>query len=696
MSRNKTIVAYLMVVATILFLSCSDRQDKVPAGDIFDESNLPAAEKMIWEAVHAYDFDRVLMLADSFAMTGDISSVTANYYRGAAAVNNGKLKVAEKHLRNATADTVPDGADLRAYLKAKALLSRILSSESNYEGALQEALPTLKAMDSLGCKDYGDMSQLHIVIGECQQNLHMTAEAATSFTRAYDVLRKWMDADSTGKDTPRIIIRLDNISTSYIFTSDYARAKMWLEREDSALTVYNTKPEVVENQADMLRGSVSLDLAEVCQQLGQSQEAARHYDEYCTTSFSKQLVARINATDYLLLAGRYAEAADNYSSLDDVIAERNMDLSLDNIGTYLLPKMRANVLAGRKDSAVAVGMKIVECFDSALTRQKEDVAAELATVYDTQGKERQIAEQEMRLSRVRVLALVVAIIALTMFFFVIDIFRRRAAKRLAKVNAAKERMESELNIARNIQMSMVPSTFPDQKGLDMYASMTPAKEVGGDLYGYHILGDQIYFCIGDVSGKGVPASLFMAQVTRLFHALASQGMAPAEIANHMNVELSGEDNEQGMFVTMFICRLNLKLYLLEYCNAGHNPPVIGIDNGQLTNEEAPANSQLSTFNYQFLNVEPNAPIGLWPELKYVGESIESFKNRLLLLYTDGLNEAEDTEQKQFGEDHLLDILRHTHFNSAKQVIKILTDEVRRHRNGAEPNDDLTMMCVKLG
>ena len=171
----------------------------------------------------------------------------------------------------------------------------------------------------------------------------------------------------------------------------------------------------------------------------------------------------------------------------------------------------------------------------------------------------------------------------------------------------------------------------------------------------------------------------MAQATRLFHALASQGMAPAEIATHMNAELSGEDNEQGMFVTMFICRLNLKFSLFEYCNAGHNPPAIGNEDGQ----------------FSFLEVKPNAPIGLWPGLEYEGESIDFFKDRLLFLYTDGLNEAEDSAQNQFGDDRLLEILRQTHFHTAKQVIETMTQEVERHRNGAEANDDLTMLCLRI-
>ena len=337
-----------------------------------------------------------------------------------------------------------------------------------------------------------------------------------------------------------------------------------------------------------------------------------------------------------------------------------------------------NYEAGRKDSALAVAVKIASLIDSAVIKQKDNQAAELATIYETQKKEAQIARQQTELSHQRMIGLIVAIITLIVFFVVIDIYRHKSAKRLAKVNAAKERMEGELSIARNIQMSMVPHTFPERDDLDMYAMMTPAKEVGGDLYSYLIQGDVLYFCVGDVSGKGVPASLFMAQSTRLFHALASQDMSPAEICTHMNDELT-EDNEQSMFVTMFICRLNMKLNLFEYCNAGHNPPVIGNADGQLS----------------FLDMEANAPIGLWPGLEFVGESIEYFKDRLLFIYTDGLNEAENNQQEQFGDERILELLRLAPNASAEQIIETLADAVSQHRNGAEPNDDLTMMCIHV-
>ena len=203
--------------------------------------------------------------------------------------------------------------------------------------------------------------------------------------------------------------------------------------------------------------------------------------------------------------------------------------------------------------------------------------------------------------------------------------------------------------------------------------------MGGDLYGYVLQDDKLYFAVGDVSGKGVPASLFMAQATRLFLTLATQGMMPAEICTRMNDALSGDDNESGMFVTFFLGLIDLTTGHLSFCNAGHNPPVIGGD----------------ADHGNFLDVIPNAPIGLFPGLDYEGEEIESIKGKPLFIYTDGLNEAENREQQQFGDDHLLGILRNTRFENARQVIDTLTAEVERHRNGAEPNDDLTMMCVRV-
>ena len=255
----------------------------------------------------------------------------------------------------------------------------------------------------------------------------------------------------------------------------------------------------------------------------------------------------------------------------------------------------------------------------------------------------------------------------------------RYIEELKETTAQKASMESELQVASGIQMSMLPNKFPDREGLDMYASMTPAKEVGGDLYNYLLKDDSLYFCLGDVSGKGVPASLFMAQATRLFRTLANQQMAPADICTHMNEALSGDENTTSMFVTLFVGVVDLKTGHLSFCNAGHNPPVIG--GGE--------------HHGDFLTMLPNFPIGVLSGLQFQGEEIENIKGRPLFIYTDGLNEAENRQFEQFGDDRLLDILRNTHFDTARQVVETLAAEVERHRDGADPNDDLTMMCLRI-
>ena len=368
----------------------------------------------------------------------------------------------------------------------------------------------------------------------------------------------------------------------------------------------------------------------------------------------------------------------------------NMSEALDYIGRYQHTAEKLGDVSSQKVALYEKSLTYEKFghFSDALTvfRQFTDLKDSLAGVEDREklnelnkrfevaelkmdGERKQMAAERRQLYLVLIIVLLV-MVAVVVFAY----YRRRADRRMAAVTAEKKRIESELQIARDIQMSMVPSVFPDCEGLDMYASMTPARQVGGDLYGYVHLGDKLYFALGDVSGKGVPASLFMAQATRLFRTLASQQMMPAEICTRMNDALSGDDNESGMFVTFFLGLVDLQTGHLDFCNAGHNPPVL---------------------DGQFMNMKPNAPIGLWPGLEYEGEAIDTIKGRQLFLYIDGLNEAENTEQQQFGEDRLLDILRTSHFDSARQVVESLGAEVERHRNGAEPSDDLTMMCLSL-
>jgi serine phosphatase RsbU (regulator of sigma subunit) len=426
---------------------------------------------------------------------------------------------------------------------------------------------------------------------------------------------------------------------------------------------------------DWYLANVKLSQAMIAEAQGKKDEAQASYNDYLATDYSKTNEGRMIGNSYLMLSQRYAEAADNYSVADQLIQAYEYEPNLQMIGNIMMPKLRANYLAGRKDSVVRVAMQIAEMYDTALVKQMRDATAEMATIYDVEGKERMIAEREAEISQQRLIGVTIALVALIIFFIIFTWIRNR----MVKMKAKQDRIDDELRIASEIQMSMVPSTFPKREGLDMYATMTPAKEVGGDLYGYLLQGDKLYFCVGDVSGKGVPASLFMAQATRLFRTLAAQNMMPAEICTRINNALSGEDNQKCMFVTFFIGLLDLQTGRLDYCNAGHNNPVIDVADSHC----------------DFLGGASNTPLGAMEGLPFKGETIDCIKGRLLFIYTDGLNEAMDNDHNLYGDDRMLDFLKKTSAKNTHQLIESMSDDVERHRKGAEPSDDLTMMAIWL-
>ena len=314
--------------------------------------------------------------------------------------------------------------------------------------------------------------------------------------------------------------------------------------------------------------------------------------------------------------------------------------------------------------------------------QMNEFDAELSLTYaENDAKEQQLANEHLKLTAGAVIALI--IIGFLSFF---AYRRNKHLKHLESVNhelqnaydqleettKAKERIESELRIAREIQKRMLPHVFPRRRDIDIYAMMTPAKEVGGDLYAYALIDDLLYFCVGDVSGKGVPAALFMAEVTRMFRTLVDGKLTPEAIASRLNHALV-EDNEQGMFVTMFIGLIHLNTGHMEFCNAGHNPPLL---------------------NGEFMEMESNAPIGLWSEVEYEGEEVDDMHGKTLFVYTDGINEAENIKHEQFGDDRLKALLQKD-WGDARETSESIHRAVEDFVGDAEPSDDLTKMCIKM-
>lgn len=251
---------------------------------------------------------------------------------------------------------------------------------------------------------------------------------------------------------------------------------------------------------------------------------------------------------------------------------------------------------------------------------------------------------------------------------------------LKATTANKERIESELRIAHSIQMGMIPKSFPafpERDDLMLTAKLVPAKEVGGDLYDFFIENEKLYFMIGDVSGKGIPASLVMAVTCRLFRSVASHLDKPEEIITSLNNSLS-DGNESNMFCTAFLGILDLKTGHLDYCNAGHNAPLLIDSDG----------------NVSAMEVIPNLPLGLFEGFPYQGQEATITKGTMLYLFTDGVNEAENNVMEQFGDDRLVSLLKSKATCGPAEITESTFAEVQRYADGADQSDDITVMCLK--
>ena len=672
----------LFLVLTVLLLTATacHRNNQSNNKSTADSLLTKQALDSIYEMAKTQNLEKTFQLIDSFKNAGRITPAQADHQRGVAHYMRDELLEGVVYWRKVI-EACTNGSENNPtlYIKALTNLASYYSTDSEYEEALHLLMPVVNDFVNNPDVDPDLIGSMYAIMAECQLVLKHYDEAKNSFAKAFSFYQKKLDTNPPANKVAQIIASCANVFIFYDAETHPKEKLFWTERVDSLLEVMKAMPDVNMEYYDWLHGQACLSHAMILMTEKKPDEAAKYYEQFLQTSYGKEDDGRYNSVSYLEANGRYDEIADIYQNYDSYSENIGREMSLEHIINGLFTKFHFNYYAGRKDTAMAVILRIDSLIQPAFKKQKESDAAKLATIFETQQKEAQISKQQAELSQQRLWGAVIVFALITLFFIIYTLHRRRAAKRIAEMRAAQERIESELRIARDIQMSMVPSVFPEREGLDMYASMSPAKEVGGDLYGYVLLGDRLYFALGDVSGKGVPASLFMAQATRLFRTLAVQQMMPAEICTRMNDALSGDDNESGMFVTFFLGLIDLKTGHLDFCNAGHNPPVIG--GGENHGD--------------FLNMQPNAPIGLWPGLEFEGEEIENIKGRPLFIYTDGLNEAENQQQEQFGDKRLLDILRNTHFDSAQQVIDTLTAEVEHHRNGAEPNDDLTMMCIRV-
>ncbi len=249
-------------------------------------------------------------------------------------------------------------------------------------------------------------------------------------------------------------------------------------------------------------------------------------------------------------------------------------------------------------------------------------------------------------------------------------------KHLRRVNAEKERIDSELQMASQIQQSLLPQGELDAEDVELAGFLKPAREVGGDIYDYFIRDGKLFFCIGDVSGKGAPSAILMAVIHALFRSASAYESNPARIMQTIN-ETSCRGNDTNMFVTMFIGVLDLPTGNLRYCDAGHDAPII-MENGE----------------YKMVDVATHLPLGVFDDVQYGVQSLTLQPESIIFLYTDGLTEAKNRARRQFGLKRVQEALRGSTERNPYEILETITEGVDDFVKGAEQSDDLTMLVIR--
>lgn len=258
---------------------------------------------------------------------------------------------------------------------------------------------------------------------------------------------------------------------------------------------------------------------------------------------------------------------------------------------------------------------------------------------------------------------------------------KQQMEELRQSTASKAAIESELKVASDIQMSMLPKIFPaypERDDIDIFGQLTPAKAVGGDLFDFFIRDEKLFFCIGDVSGKGVPAALVMAVTRAQFRTVSSHESMPERIITRLNEAMS-EGNDSNMFVTLFVGVLDLPTGRLRYCNAGHDAPM------------------LIGSNIGMLPCDSNLPVGVMGDWKFTMQETQIDPFTTIFLYTDGLTEAENIDHAQFTEQRILEVANETLASNSHKpalLVESMTNAVREFVNGAEQSDDLTLLAIQ--
>lgn len=653
-----------IIMAAMLTAACSSGPSKEQSAK---------AGRMIETAHKARDFNRLLTLSDSLEKQGCLTQAEAYYWKGYASDKMKKNRLAEFYWKTAleAASNSTNKEDLDTYAKTASRLANLLSVRGDYKGALKIALPAAQRLDELKCDTTSDYVNLLIYIGCCQESDgNNESDADDLFKRAYqkhkDNISK-THSDAAYKDA---IAGLINIAYFYNHIKKYQSALTWTGHFGEMLNEYEQHSDANAEYIDKQLARFDIYQAIALEGLGKKEEAAKVYEAFKATQFSKTPEGKINGNDYLAAAERWNEAADNYSSLNAMMGQKEASVSMDDIQELMLKKYQANLRAGRRDTAAAVSMQICDSLDHALALAKIlDTEEQAKVVEDVELLTNQQAEK----ARQKQLGLFGALALLFLGFIAYVFYSRRHDRQLRidhqellktfttlkEDTTTSEREATELRVAHGLAEA-TPATAPSlPKGISLYASTIPTKGFGSSICDYLTRDGKLFFCMGDVEGQNVSASVAAAMVKAQFRTATAIETEPSRI-----VEVISQARQWKENIRLFVGVLDTETGQLNYYNAGHEEPVL-LDK-EIT--RLPASEQ----------------------------EMQMEKGMMIFLFNKGIMTAENEANKQYGENRMLGAALQAMKMDARPepFVASITDNINIFIGDTKPQADIAMLAIK--
>lgn len=436
---NKRLLTTILLALTIMS-SCTNRNTASGPHNYIDDDGFTHADSIIYAIGDTRDYKGTLRAIDSLEKRGELSLVKTIFYRTISYNLMGKhstsLQLYSK-LRGIDPQELKTKTEFDSYIYSYNNYLRVLCDMRRYDRALLEANHADRKLKAAGYNDFTNHHDVAQIMGECQLYLGQDDLAAKSFEKALQAVRTRLATNHDPLDYRECQKTMNAIVKIYILKKRYDEVMPWIKVQDSLYNALEIQSELDSVFLDEMKADICYSKARLAIAQGRTDDAERAFSEYKSTQTAKQLSSIIHSIPYLMLTGRYEEAARNYQQLDRFLKEGGYKADFENFGRYMIPKYRANLLAGHRDSALRVASIIADYYDSAHVRQRKIDADLLTTFYDTEGKERQIAEQRAELSQQRLLTVFIVMVIFVIFFFLYAIQRRRA---FAKLNATNQQL----------------------------------------------------------------------------------------------------------------------------------------------------------------------------------------------------------------------------------------------------------------